>query len=39
MRLFRAIAFLFVAVLFFQCQKEVSYVGQPDPYADRGHDS
>ena len=31
MRLFRAIALIFVSVLFFQCQKEVSYVGQPDP--------
>src|SRR5688572_2496650 len=31
MRLFRGIALIFVSVLFFQCQKEVSYVGQPDP--------
>src|SRR5436190_1537654 len=30
MRLFKAIALIFVSVLFFQCQKEISYVGQPD---------
>lgn len=31
MRFIRAIAFIFVSVLFFQCQKEVSYIGSPDP--------
>jgi len=30
MRFIRAIALLFVSILFFQCQKEVSYIGQPD---------
>jgi hypothetical protein len=31
MRLFRAIALIFVSVLFFQCQKEISQVSQPVP--------
>ncbi len=31
MRLLRAFALLFTAVLFFQCQKELSYVGSADP--------
>lgn len=31
MRLFRSIALIFVSVLFFQCQKEISYIGGPDP--------
>ena len=31
MRLLRSIALIFVSVLFFQCQKEVSHIGGPDP--------
>ena len=29
MRLFRSIALIFVSVLFFQCQKEISYISDP----------
>ncbi len=31
MRLLRAFALVFISVLFFQCQKELSYIGSADP--------
>ncbi|MGZ8545608.1 MAG: carboxypeptidase-like regulatory domain-containing protein, partial [Flavisolibacter sp.] len=31
MRMLRAFALIFTSILFFQCQKEVSFIGGPDP--------